>query len=230
MKCVILAAGEGVRMRPLTLDTPKPMVRVMGKPLLEYIIAELPERVNELIIVIGYKGDQIQNYFGDSFGRFSIKYVVQPKKAGTYDALKLCESLIGKDERFMVLYADDIHGRDGLNECLNYDGMSLTVREVSDPERFGIVETNSDGIITGIEEKPKNPKTHIASTGAMVLSGDVFDFPPPVNKCGEYVLADSIGRMVNNGYMVRAVRSSIWIPVGYPDDLKKVEEFLAKRL
>jgi NDP-sugar pyrophosphorylase family protein len=229
MKCVILAAGEGIRMRPLTLDTPKPMVRVLGKPLLEYIIAELPEEVTELIVVVGYKGEQIRKYFGDQFGRFSVKYVVQTKKAGTYDALKLCQSLIGDDERFMMLYADDIHGRAGLEECAKSDGMSLTVKEVSNPERFGIVETDKDGMITGVEEKPKVPKTNLASTGAMTLSRDVFNFPPPQNSCGEYVLAESIGEMVNAGYKIKAVRSSVWIPVGYPEDLKKVEEYLEKK-
>ncbi len=109
MRCIILAAGEGVRMRPLTLATPKPMIKVCGRPLLEHIIDALPAEVDELILVVGYLREQIRDYFGDSFKRFKINYIVQENKLGTYNALKLCEHLLRLEERFLLIYADDLH-------------------------------------------------------------------------------------------------------------------------
>ncbi len=118
MKCVILAAGEGVRMRPLTLVTPKPMIRVLGKPILEHIINDLPEKIDHIIIVVGYLGDQVIGYFGDRCARGKIDYVFQAEKKGTFHALSLCKDLLN-DEKFLMLYADDLHGRENLEKCVN---------------------------------------------------------------------------------------------------------------
>src|SRR3989344_4229672 len=110
MKTIILAAGEGVRMKPLTNNTPKPMLKVSGKPILEHILNDLPEKVDEIILVVGYLKEQIINYFGDRFGRFKMNYVIQNGKLGTYHALELCKNLINEKEKFLLLYADDLHG------------------------------------------------------------------------------------------------------------------------
>ena len=79
MKAVILAAGEGVRMRPLTLRTPKPLLQVAGRPLLEHIIYALPKDINELIVVIGYLGDQIKNFLGNEYHGLKIQYIWQKR-------------------------------------------------------------------------------------------------------------------------------------------------------
>src|SRR3989338_8468553 len=118
MQAVILAAGEGVRMRPLTLTTPKPLLEVAGKFLLRHIVEALPSEVDELVIVIGYLGDQIKNYCGTEFCGKKVSYVWQKEKTGTGKALFLCEPLVRG--RFFMLYADDILGAEGLRECLKY--------------------------------------------------------------------------------------------------------------
>ena len=107
MKAIILAAGEGTRMRPLTNDKPKPLVEVAGRPLLHHIVSVLPDEIDELVVVIGYHGQKIQDYCGDIFLGRRVRYVWQDTPHGTFHALTLCQQLLGDDERFLLLYADD---------------------------------------------------------------------------------------------------------------------------
>lgn len=223
MRCIILAAGEGVRMRPLTLATPKPMIKVCGRPLLEHIIDALPAEVDELILVVGYLREQIRDYFGDSFKRFKINYIVQENKLGTYNALKLCEHLLRLEERFLLIYADDLHDPIALSLCAKSDGPSLVVDESKNPSRFGVVELADDESITSIEEKPENPKTNLVLTGAQLLTREVLSFPARQHPNGEYYLTDSIAQMIEAGRKIYAVKTNFWLPIGYPEDIKKAE-------
>ncbi len=228
MKCIILAAGEGVRLRPLTNDTPKPMVLVAGKPILEHIITALPEKVTDLVIVVGYLQDKITNYFGKSFERFNIDYVVQDGKHGTYHALSLCRHLLNKGEKFLLLYADDIHGWVGLEKCVASEHRSLLVSEAENPRKFGVLEVDAENYITGIEEKPENPKTNLVSAGVLILDDNIFNYPARRHSNGEHYLTDSISQMIADGHKFKAIRSSFWHPIGYPHDIPPAESFLNK--
>src|SRR5262245_18769194 len=110
MQCVILAAGKGTRLRPLTENTPKPLVKVAGKTLLDHIVESIPSSVDELIIVTGYLGHMIQEHCGQEFHGRKVKYVTQEEQNGTAKALWLCKDLI--KGRFLFLFADDIHGKE----------------------------------------------------------------------------------------------------------------------
>lgn len=224
MKCIILAAGEGIRMRPLTETVPKPMLKLAGKPILEHIIDSLPEEVDELILVVGYLHQQIHGYFHHRFKRFKIDYVIQGEKKGTYDALKLCSHLLEEDERFLLLYADDLHGKEGLKKCAASLYPCLIVAEAENPKKFGVVEINDDGSIKSVEEKPENPKTNIVSTGVLLLNKSIFDHPARKHPTGEHYLTDSVAQMIEAGKKVVAVRSEFWFPIGYPEDLARAEK------
>ena len=220
-------------MRPLTNDIPKPMLKVAGKPILEHILNDLPEQVDEIIIVVGYLKENIMDYFGDKFGssrhgggRFNIKYVAQAEKLGTFDALKLCRDLVSDGEKFLMMYADDLHGAENLKKCADSDSSAMLVYEAEDPRKFGVVEVNTEGYITGIEEKPEHPKSNLVSIGVILLDKDIFKFPARKHPNGEYYLTDSIEQMIKHGYKFKAVRSSMWIPIGYPSDLARAEEAL----
>src|SRR3989344_5660429 len=162
MKAIIVAAGEGTRMRPLTNDKPKQLVELQGKPLLDHILNSLPEEISALIIVVGYKGDQIRTWYGVTHAGKPITYVEQTERKGTWHALSLCEPYIEKGEKFFYLYADDLHGREGLRECIaaSDKGCTMSVTEVEDPRRFGVVEIDETGKITHAEEKPDLPRSH----------------------------------------------------------------------
>jgi len=213
-------------MQPLTFDTPKPMLKLLGMPLLEHIINELPREVDELILVVGYLGNQIVSHFGNRYRNMQITYVVQPEKLGTYNALELCRPYLTEEERFLMLYADDLHGMDGLKECVAKGDMALMVAYVEDPRKFGVTEIDAKGQIIAIEEKPEYPKSHWVSTGVLMLTSDVFRYPARLHLTGERFVTDSIAQMIQDGYSVYAVRSHFWLPIGYPQDLARAEEIL----
>ena len=122
MKAVILAAGEGVRMRPLTLKKPKPLLELAGKSLLHHIWELLPNKINEVILVVGYKARMIKKYLGKSFLGKKIVYVHQKTKKGTADALFLAKPYLNPKEKFLLLYADDLHDKKVLKDACKLSG------------------------------------------------------------------------------------------------------------
>ena len=161
MQAVILAAGEGIRMRPLTIERPKPMLEIAGKPLLHHIFDILPREIKEVILVVGYRGNQIKEYFGNEFENKKIKYIWQKEKKGTAHALLLCRRYL--KNKFLLLYADDLHGKKGIQKCIKHD-LAIIVSKAKNPERFGVVNIGRKNKIIRIEEKPKKPKSNLIST------------------------------------------------------------------
>jgi len=204
------------------------MLKIIGRPILEHILSGLPSEIDEVILVVGYLKESITNHFGNQFGRLKITYIEQDQKIGTYKALELCKDKIKDGEKFLMLYADDLHGPEGLKECVTCGQYALLVYEAENPSRFGVVETDADSMVVGVEEKPENPKTNLVSTGVMVLDKNIFNFPARQHKNGEYYLTDSIEQMIEAGYKFKAIRSSSWIPIGYPEDLAKAEKILKR--
>lgn len=226
MKAIILAAGEGMRMRPLTLERPKPMLEVAGKPLLRHIWESLPDAVDEVVLVVGYKAKKIREYFGNEFLNRKIKYVEQKEKIGTAGALLLCRPYIGVDEKFLLLYADDLHDKASIEKCMR-SKQGILVCKVAHPERFGIIVTNDEGIVTDIEEKPAHPKTNLAAIGVYVLDSRIFDYQPERDANGEYFLTTMIRKMIKD-HAVTAHETAFWHPIGYPEDLAAAEKLFKK--
>ena len=225
MQCVILAAGKGTRLRPLTEICPKPLVKVSGKPLLSHIIEALPSAVDELIIVTGYLGEMIREYYGAEYEGKKITYVEQVEQNGTACALWLCKDLI--KGRFLFLFADDIHGKNDLARATSYI-RSILVSSVSHPEKFGIVVRNPDGTLGLMIEKPEHAPSNCASTGAMVLDEHIFEFDPQTPVKGEYYLTEVIERYAQK-YPIAVVEEHLWIPIGYPEDIIRAETILGSK-
>src|SRR3989344_5576790 len=186
MQAVILAAGEGRRMRPLTLERPKPLIVVAGRPILEHVIDALPNEVDEIILVVGYKADMIQKHFGDSHEGRRIRYVHQENLSGTFGALLTAKPLLNNG-LFMLLCADDIHGAHAISEALSHP-LALLATEHSEPSKFGVVELNADESLARIVEKPEVPSTNLVSTGAMVLDIRIFSYETIRQENGEYYI------------------------------------------
>lgn len=209
-------------MRPLTESTHKSLLAINGRPLIEHIAGALPDEVDEFILVVGYFGDKIRDFFGSTLLGRPVTYVTQKEAKGTYHALSLAQHLIRPGERFFVLYGDDLHGARGIASCLAYP-RALLVSVVDDSRPYGVIEVNEQGIITNIEEKPMRPKSNIVSTGPMLLDSNIFLFPPDADpKSGELVLASAVGRMLRTNPCV-AVESTFWFPVTTPEHLKEAE-------
>ncbi len=220
MQCIILAAGKGTRLRPLTDTCPKPLVHVAGKPLLDHIVEVLPSSVDELIIVVGYLGHMIKEYCGEEFHGRKVTYVTQEEQNGTAKALWLCKDLI--KGRFLFLFADDIHGKQDLARATSYT-RSLLVASVDNPEKFGIVVRNPDGTLGLMIEKPEHAPSNCASTGAMVLDEHIFEFDPTTPVKEEFYLTEVIERYAQK-YPIAVVEQHMWIPIANVDDIQKANE------
>lgn len=224
MQCVILAAGKGTRLMPLTENCPKPLVEVGGITLIDHIVRALPSSVDELIIVTGYLGHMIREYCGNEFYGRTVTYVTQEEQNGTAKALWLCKDLI--KGRFLFLFADDIHGKEDLARATSYT-RSLLVASVTNPEKFGIVVRNPDGTLGLMIEKPEHAPSNCASTGAMVLDEHIFEFAPQVQVKNEFYLTEVIERYAQK-YPIAIVEQSTWIPIATVDDVAKANTLLEK--
>jgi len=222
MQCVILAAGKGTRLRPLTDNTPKPLVKVAGKTLLDHIVEALPTAVDELILVTGYLEEQIKEHCGKEFHGRKVTYVHQAEQKGTGHALWLCKDLI--KGRFLFMFADDLHGAQDIARAASYTRSMLTLT-TDNPERFGIVVRHPDGTLAQMIEKPIHPPSNLASTGVMVLDEHIFDYELKVEKDGEYYLTDVIAEYAED-YPIAVVEQDLWIPIGYPEDIERAERIL----
>lgn len=222
---MILAAGEGKRMRPLTKETPKPLVQVAGKPLLWHVAQAVPDEITEFIIVEGYLGDQIKDYCGEEFLGRSVTYVHQPEKLGTADALLRCQEAI--NGRFLLLYADDLFGGEGLERLLTHDN-ALLVMKHDEPERFGVIVVNEAGEVTDMLEKPDDPPSNLVSVGPMVLTKEIFNYKPEMHKSGELAVPSMVQKMAQD-YPIYTEEASFWFPVANPDHVKEADGILKER-
>jgi len=225
MQCIILAAGKGTRLLPLTENTPKPLVKVNGKALLDHIIESLPSAIEEIIMVTGYLEEQLREHFGPEYGGRKITYVHQEEQKGTGHALWLCKDLI--KGRFLFMFADDIHGENDLAKVTSFD-RGMLVLQTDTPERFGIVTKHPDGTMAEFIEKPEHPPSNLASTGVFVFDKHIFEYEPKVETNGEFYHTD-MTREYAKKYPIAVVEQELWIPVGYPEDITRAEEMLKNR-
>ena len=222
MQCIILAAGKGTRLRPLTENIPKPLVKVNEKTLLDHIVEALPSAVKELIIVIGYRGEMIKEHCGDNFHGHPVTYIEQTDINGPAKALWLAKDLIRG--RFLFMFADDIHGKDDMARAVSYT-RSIMATTSDTPERFGVIVRNPDGTIAEMVEKPSSPSSNLVATGPMVLDQYIFDFPPEAPINNEYFMPEIIMRYKEK-YPIAVVEEQLWLAIGYPEDIARAEERL----
>jgi len=227
MQCVILAAGRGKRMKHLTDHIPKQLVRVSGQPILDRILDSLPPAITEIIMVVGYCGDQIKSRYGAVYQvanrQIDIMYVEQAQPTGTADALLLCRELIR--DRFLFMFADDLHGKDDLAQLVAHQHGMLAY-QVEDPSAFGVVTLNHDHTMRQIVEKPKyDPPSNLASTGVFMLGQDIFEHEPSIRADGERCHTGII-QTYAQAHKVAVVEQKLWIPIADPDDVARAEKML----
>lgn len=224
MQCVILCAGKGTRMRPLTDTCPKPLLRVAGRPILDHIIDALPDAIDEVILVVGYRKEQITEYCGDRHLGRTIRYCEQEDPAGGTGAALLCakDMLTGK---FLFMYGDDIHGKEVLERAVACDHAILSTRS-EHPERYGVLVPHEGGTLKEIIEKPTVPPSDLINIGGFVLNTSIFEYEVPVSTSGELYVTDMLTEYAKD-HPVRILEQDRWIPIGYPEDIGKAEKMLA---
>ena len=227
MKAIIPLAGKGTRLRPHTHLTPKPLLKVGGRPVMSYILDDLVELgVREVIFVIGYLGDAIRAYIEADYPQIKAHYVVQEVQNGTAGAIKLAGPWA--DEDLLILFVDTIFDADlTLVRRLPADvGGVLWAKEVEDYQRFGVIITGPDGAMERIVEKPKEPVSQLANIGLyyvrdreLLFEGIDHTLSVAPGPGGEFFLTDAFQYMVNHGSRLVVEPVDGWYDCGKAETL-----------
>ena len=235
MKAVILAAGEGTRMRPLTANLPKPLLPVAGKPFLRHTLdAVRGAGVTEAAILIGWQGHRIRESFGSgqSVG-ISIAYEEQTERLGTAHAIGCMRNHV--DGPFLSVNGDLVVSVEALAAMIAHHGkvrgLVMALAEVSDPHPFGVVEVE-DGKVVGLEEKPLRPKSNLINAGIYIFDPDIFALidKTPKSPRGEYEITDTIRTLMASQDVYGFRLPDEWIDVGRPWDLLRANAALLARI
>ena len=223
-QAVILAAGEGQRLRPFTSSKPKVMIPIANKPILRYVIeAVVKNGIRKIIVVVGYRKDQVMDYFGagENFDA-EIDYVEQKQQLGTAHALKLVESRVSG--RFLALSGDNIIEPDTISKLVQETDAAILVKEQENISKYGVIEER-DGLVINILEKPQESLSHLVNTGIYVFKEDVFNSIEQ-----ETDLPSVILNMIKRGNEVRVCEAEgTWLDVVYPWDMLELNDLaLAK--
>lgn len=233
MKAVVLAAGKGERLRPLTDDRPKVMLKVANRAIIEYVLENLDPFVDEFIVVVRYEKEKLVTALGDEFNGKPITYVEQLPGDGTAKAIESAGKLIG-DEEFIVANGDIYFEIDGVKELVSAfrrerADAALLVKEFDDLSHFGKIEVK-ENLVTAVREKPGRVSGY-ANLGVYIFKPDVFHFikKTPLSKRGEYEITDTLNLMLEAGRRVTyAVYSGYWNDVGRPWNMLELNEYLLK--
>ncbi|UCF49164.1 MAG: NTP transferase domain-containing protein [Thermoplasmatales archaeon] len=227
MKAVILAAGEGKRLRPFTETIPKVMLPVANKPVLEYVIDAVKNNgINDIIIVVGYKKEVIMDHFNNYTGA-NIHYVVQNKQLGTGHALLHAKDHI--KDTFIVLSGDNITDNKSISKLINDDSKySILIKEHPNPSKYGVVFIERENL-REIVEKPKEETGKFISTGIYKLPKTIFKKIEELASQGIYDLSSTIQSVIDDGNKINTILADLWRDIVYPWDLIQLNETMIKR-
>ena len=218
-QAVILAAGEGQRLRPFTAQRPKVLISIVNKPILQYVVEALAiNGIRHIVMVVGYKKEQIQDYFGSgsSFG-VDIEYIIQRQQLGTGHALKQAKDHL--DNEFLVTAGDNIIDANTVASFIQRAPNALLVKESKDVTNYGMVVLDKDKV-KEIVEKTADPTTNLINTGTYLFTKEIFNFV-----ADEPVLTSALKNMITGGYKITAYATEgIWLDVLYPWDILRLNE------
>jgi UDP-N-acetylglucosamine diphosphorylase / glucose-1-phosphate thymidylyltransferase / UDP-N-acetylgalactosamine diphosphorylase / glucosamine-1-phosphate N-acetyltransferase / galactosamine-1-phosphate N-acetyltransferase len=225
MKAVIIAAGEGRRMRPLTLHIPKPLLKISGKAIIDYAYESLPAEIEEVIVVVKYLSDQIKAHIRKNWSKKKVEFARGSDRGTAFSFLAARKYL--HNEKFLFLYGDEVPDPRDVKNCLKKN-LSILVFKSTNPRANGIAYLRKNGTIKGIVEKPDDPSSNTAIDGVMVLNTDIFDYMPLKTR-SEYYFSTMIDKFVleHNVYPVKSI--SFIGDVTTPKDLRRVGKLISLR-
>ena len=225
MKAVILVAGKGTRLQPLTDNTPKPMLNVAGRPLLEWMITRVKEAgISEILLVTNYLEDQIKEYFKDGSAQgVKLSYKTQEKTLGTANAFYQAKDFVG-DSDFMALYGDHYIAEDVLKKLREHHKSgeaTVSALLVDDPSQYGAFALEGDYIKEVVEKPPKGKEpSKYANVGVYIFPSKVFDYiqKTPLSPRGEFEITDTMQLMIdaNIPHRKHDVETMDWLDIGLP--------------
>jgi len=234
MKAVILAAGVGTRLHPLTQTRPKSMLPIGDKPLLEHIVDALATAgVDDIVLVVGHRQERIQNYFQNGTDwNVTIEYVTQDTPRGTGDALLKAEHTVGDD--CIVINGDRIVEPRLITELLEQhqttDHACIAITEVEDPTKYGTV-TIENGQVTSIREKPEAHEviSNLVNAGVYVFGPEIFAAIRQTDQYGELKLTDTLRDYVQEHPLDTVTYDGMWLELSRPWDLLTVNSGVLAR-
>ncbi|PIQ68456.1 MAG: hypothetical protein COV91_03955 [Candidatus Taylorbacteria bacterium CG11_big_fil_rev_8_21_14_0_20_46_11] len=218
MQAVILAAGRGKRMMPLTEHTPKPLLKIENRPLLDYTFDALPDEVTDVILVVGYLAEKIKAYCGEEYRGKKIYYVLQERLEGTGKAVWEAKPFL--NGRFLVLMADDIYTKEDIKKCLTHDRAMLVMKSVLREPGGRVILDLRGKLVDVIEEKSIEPGAFVG-TNVFVLDTHFFEYEPVklIDREGEWGLPQTVVVM-SKDHLVSIVEAKKWKKVTMPSDLQ----------
>lgn len=223
---IVLAAGEGTRLRPLTRNRPKPMLPATTKPILEHVFDQLIDTgVSNLVVVVGYRRDRVQSHFGSTYRNVPITYVTQEKQLGTGHAVLAAESEV--NGTCLAINGDQIVDSRIISDVLEaHDSTAATtiaLLQHPDVESYGGVRID-DGIVTDLVEKPRDSRDYWLNAGVYALEPAAFDAIRVAEpRIGEHNLISGLSNLIDSEKVVRGATSEgLWVDATYPWDLLDV--------
>lgn len=227
IQIVILAAGRGERLRPLTDTTPKPLLAVGGTPIIFHTLEAASGIANEFIIVVGYLGNKIQQAVGAAYKGIPVRYAEQKELRGTADALAQAQPFL--DWHFLVLNGDDLYAAEDI-ASLAAEPWAVLATTVADPRKYGVIERTDDWLLTDIIEQPEHPPSHLINCGAYVLQERFFAQEAVAKRADskELGLPQTLVQIARSGTPVKVIIASFWRSIGCPEDLENAEILFQK--
>jgi len=233
MQAVILAGGQGKRLRPVTETIPKALVEVGGEPILKRLLKQCKDvGVDEAVLVVNYKKEQVRDMFGDEYRGITLRYAEQKELLGDANALSYAEPYI-TEEKFLVIACDNLFPTSHLRKLLtaNYDGaMSACNVTYEQAKRMGVLFVEDDKV-TKIIEKPDAPPSTLANVYVHYMPKAAFEAIKHIKPGagGEYRFVDAIQYMIDNGKTITYAALDDWMDIGTLQQLEEAQE-LAKKL
>ena len=234
MKVIIPLAGKGTRLRPHTYLTPKPMMKVAGKPVMSYVLDELKKlgNVEEIVYITGHLKEKVEAFARAEMDVPSV-FIEQKVQDGTAGAIALARPYV--DQPVLIIFVDTIFDADlSKVKSVDADGI-IWVKEVEDYQRFGVVVTDKDGNMTKIIEKPKTPVSKRANIGLyymrnwkLLFEGIEYVLKQPKNQ-GEYYLTDAFQYMIDKGAKIKVIDVEGWYDAGKIETMIETNEAMLKR-
>jgi len=234
VKVIIPLAGKGTRLRPHTHITPKPMMKVAGKPVMSYVLDELKKlgNIEQIIYITGHLKEKVEAFARSEIDVPSV-FIEQKVQDGTAGAIALAREYV--DQPVLIIFVDTIFDADLTQvKSVDADGI-IWVKEVEDYQRFGVVVTDEDGNMTKIIEKPKTPISKRANIGLyyirnwkLLFEGIDYVLKRPKNQ-GEYFLTDAFQYMIDKGAKIRVIDVEGWYDAGKIETMLETNEAMLTR-
>jgi len=226
MQVLIFAAGKGTRLRPLTYKTPKPLIKINNKTLIEHNLEKLPKEIDEIILIVNYLKEKFYDYFGDNFQGRRVKYIYQKEINGTAGALHYAKKIL--KERFLVLNGDDIYDKKDIKKCLQHQN-SILIKEKKGNFSGGKIILDKNNNLENIEEGNHNEKKAYIATGLYVLTKNFFKYKKiQIPNTKEYGLPQTLIEMAKKEE-IKIQKANFYLQIGDPKALKEAKKILKEK-